>query len=165
ALVGWGIAARPLELLPFVQRIGALLGLGCLGIWVARLLAPPATDDRRPTTDDRPPEAKTKHITFYLLPFTFTRAPLVRGADLPIYLAAAWWMGPLFQAIITADGARGVSPPATTAWIGGALALGLLGAGAWHRLRRPTTDDRRPTTDDSVTRSPLHPLTPSSAHP
>jgi hypothetical protein len=208
ALVAWGIAARPLELLPFIQRIDVLLGLGCLGIWVARLLTP-TTDDRRPTTDNRSPEQRTENkeqrgseprtenrrtspvTPSPLHPFTpsplhpFTRSPLVRGADLPIYLAAAWWMGPLFQAFITADGAQGVSPPAPTAWIGGALALGLLGAGVWHWLRRPPLyggpSVAAPTTDDGGTENreppehrtkskeqkanvPAHPLTPSSLH-
>src|SRR6266542_4843903 len=35
ALIALGIAARPLEVLPFVQRVPALLGLGCLGAWYA----------------------------------------------------------------------------------------------------------------------------------
>jgi hypothetical protein len=145
ALVAWGIAARPLEVLPFVQRIVALFGLGCLGLWSARLLVPAvATTDHRPTTllpapIPHPPSP---------IPHPPTRCS-IRGADLPIYLAVAWWMGPLFQAIITADGARGVSPPVPTAWIGGALALGLVALGAWHWLHRPpTTDHRPPTTDD-----------------
>jgi hypothetical protein len=44
-------------------------------------------------------------------------------------------MGPLFQVIITADGAQGVSPPVPTAWIGGILGLSLLGLGIWLRFR------------------------------
>jgi hypothetical protein len=161
ALVAWGEAARPLELLPFVQRLAALLGVGCLGLWVARLLAPPVatTDDRR--TENQEPrttqlEQRTKNKEHnddairhrpHATGFSILHSPFsIRGADLPIYLAAAWWMGPLFQAIITADGARGVSPPVPTAWIGGALALSLIALGAWRRLRRPTTNDQRPTT-------------------
>jgi hypothetical protein len=80
----------------------------------------------------------------------------VSGADLPIYLAVAWWMGPLFQAILTADGAQGVSPPVPTVWIGSILALGLAGVCALRWYRR---------TNHPFTRSPLHPLTPSPAHP
>jgi hypothetical protein len=148
ALVAWGIAARPLELLPFIHRIAALLGLGCLGLWIARLLAPPVptTDDRRPTTeyDNQNP----------LPPSSFS----IRGVKLPIYLTVAWWIGPLFQAIITADGARGVSPPVPTVWVGGALALGLAVLGAWHWLRRPTTNDQQPTTNDEA----INPHPPNS---
>jgi hypothetical protein len=146
ALVAWGVAARPLEVLPFIHRIAALLGLGCLGLWIARLLAPPV-----PTTDHRPTTLLLSPIPHHPTRFT------IRGANLPIYLAVAWWMGPLFQAIITADGARGVSPPVPTAWIGGALALGLAALGAWHWLRRPTTNDQRPTTNDEA----INPRTPT----
>jgi hypothetical protein len=175
ALVAWGVAARPLELLPFVQRIAALLGLGCLGLWIARLLAPPvATDDQRPTTNDQRPTIAHHFSRFSIFNSQFS----IPGADLPIYLAVAWWMGPLFQTIITADGARGVSPPVPTAWIGGALTLGLIALGAWHWLGRPTTndqrttndDDDRPTTDDEAgssahaTRDAQQPFTRSPVH-
>jgi Glycosyltransferase family 87 len=140
ALVAWGVAARPLELLPFVQRISALLGIGCLGLWVAHLLAGPTVEprttqrvpDREPRTTQS--ELRTEQALHSTQPRSF-----VRGADLPIYLAVAWWMGPLFQAIITADGARGVSPPVPTAWIGGVLALALIVLYTWHRLRRRST--------------------------
>jgi hypothetical protein len=181
ALVAWGIAARPLEVLPFVQRIAALLGLGCAGLWSARLLAPPvATTNHRPTTNDdrrRPGRDRptgvvgvkhatrnTQHATrFSILNSQFS----IRGSDLPIYLAVAWWMGPLFQAIISADGARGVTPPVPTAWIGGALALGLVAISIWHRLRRPTTNDQRPPTNDGAYETPgtRHPFTRSPVHP
>ena len=65
--------------------------------------------------------------------------PFVRGADLPIYLAALWWMGPLWQWVETADGAVNVTPAPTTSWIGGALALGLLGLAGWYALRGRST--------------------------
>ena len=54
ALLAWGAARRPLEVLPFVHRVTALLGLGLAGLWLARALTStvPTTDDRRPTTDD-----------------------------------------------------------------------------------------------------------------
>jgi hypothetical protein len=159
ALLAWGVAARPLEVLPFLQRIAALLALGCLGIWIARLLAPPTptTDDRRPTN-----ETALRRSSFVVRP-----SSLVRGVDLPLYLAVAWWMGPLFQAIITADGAQGVSPPVPTAWIGGMLLLALIGLGAWFRFRPTTvqTQDGAFLAEDEhrraipFTHSPAHPFT------
>ena len=63
---------------------------------------------------------------------------LVRGVDLPIYLAVLWWMGSLWQWVETADGAVNVTPAPTTSWIGGALALGLLGLAGWYALRGRT---------------------------
>jgi hypothetical protein len=108
ALVAWGVAARPLELLPFVHRIAGLLGLGCGAIWLARLLAPPALERSNAR---------------------------IRGRDLPIYLAVAWWAAPVFQWIQTADGAVNVTPSPATSWIGGALLLALLGLGGWYALR------------------------------
>jgi Glycosyltransferase family 87 len=153
ALVAWGVAARPLELLPFVQRISALLGVGCLGLWVARLLAPPiaTTDTSQGAKETRRQRGKEADNSAALSPSLVIASTSrgrwsvvggrwsVRGADLPIYLAVAWWMGPLFQAIITADGARGVSPPVPTAWIGGVLALGLIALYTWHRPQRRLT--------------------------
>ena len=112
-LVAVGSFARPLEVLPFVQRIAALLGLGCLGIGLARLLTIPREDRRY----------------------------AVHGADLPIYLAVAWWMAPLFQLVMTADGASNVRPPSATLWIGGVLGLALAGLVGWGWLRRRTTDE------------------------
>jgi len=127
ALLAWGVAARPLDLLPFVHRIAALLALGCLAIWLARLLAPPLlTKDERRKTEER-----------NLFPSSFVLRPssFVRGADLPIYLAVAWWAAPLFQWIQTADGAVNVTPAPATSWIGGALAIALLAVGGWYALR------------------------------
>ena len=133
ALVAWGVAARPLEVLPFVHRITALLGLGCLGIWLARLLAPPTMSPLHPIT----PSAR--HTG---------RRWSIRGADLPIYLAVAGWMGPLFEVVLTADGAVNVSPPIPAAWIGGITGLLLLGIVGWRALHR--TNDQRPTTNDDT---------------
>jgi len=125
ALVAWGIAARPLELLPFVHRIAALLALGCLSVWLARRLAASIVtkdDDQRSNVE------------------TFERSNVlrrwsVRGVDIPIYLAIAWWAAPVFQWIQTADGAVNVTPSPATSWIGGALALALLTLGGWYALR------------------------------
>jgi hypothetical protein len=47
-------------------------------------------------------------------------------------------MGPLWQWVETADGAVNVTPAPTTSWIGGALALGLLGLAGWYALRGGT---------------------------
>ena len=47
ALLAIGVAIRPIETLPFIQRVALLPGVGCLGIWLARWLAPPVT-----TNDD-----------------------------------------------------------------------------------------------------------------
>jgi hypothetical protein len=126
ALLAIGVAARPLETLPFVQRVALLPGLGCAGIWLARLLAPPVliADDRRSTTaEPRSPR------------WSAADGRRVRGADLPIYLGVFWWMGPIWQLVETADGAKNVTPAPTTMWIGGALALGLLGLAGWYGLR------------------------------
>ncbi|MEO7909986.1 MAG: glycosyltransferase family 87 protein [Roseiflexaceae bacterium] len=127
ALLAIGVALRPMETLPFVQRVALLPGVGCLGIWLARLLTPAilTTDDRRPTT------GAPSHTWSLVVSGRWS----VRGADLPIYLAVLWWMGPLWQWVETADGAVNVTPAPTTSWIGGALALGLLGLAGWYALR------------------------------
>lgn len=109
ALLAIGIAVRPLEVLPFVQRIAALLALAALGVGIARLLAPA----RR----------------------TGERRLVVRGADLPIYLAAMWWMAPLFQLFQNADGMPDIAPGIPTMWIGGAIILALLALGGWYAVR------------------------------
>jgi hypothetical protein len=135
ALVAWGVAARPLELLPFVHRIAALLALGCLGIWLARLLAPPfvTTDDRpfAPAQGRRPTTKELGRKRWSVVSGRWS----VRGVDLPIYLAVAWWAAPVFQWIQTADGAVNVTPSPATSWIGGALALALLALCGWYALR------------------------------
>jgi len=132
-LLAIGIAMRPIETLPFIQRVALLPGVGCLGIWLARWLArPAATKDERPKTNDIL-TSRLASASFVLRPSSF-----VRGADLPIYLAALWWMGPLWQWVETADGAVNVTPAPTTSWIGGALALGLLGLAGWYALRGRT---------------------------
>jgi hypothetical protein len=139
ALLAYGIATRPLETLPFVQRVALLPGVGCFGIWLARLLAPPeTTKDQRRMTNEEP-----------LAPPSFVLRPpsFVRATDLPLYLAALWWMGPLWQLVETADGATNVTPAPTTLWIGGALALGLLGLAGWYGVfGRTLAPERRSAT-------------------
>lgn len=102
ALLAAALAARPLEVLPFLQRIPALLGLGCAGLALARALtrtlAPAAPRAGRP----------------------------VGAQALVVYLALAWWLGPLFQLVMVWDGAANVWPAIPTMWIGGGLAAGLL---------------------------------------
>jgi hypothetical protein len=69
----------------------------------------------------------------------------VRGEDLPIYLAVIGWLGPAFQWVMTADGARNVTPAPTTSWIGAALLLALAGLGLWYALRgRLLAREQRP---------------------
>jgi hypothetical protein len=130
ALLAIGVATRPIETLPFIQRVALLPAVGCLGIWLARWLAPlSTTNDQRPTMKVEAPSVNTAS-SFVLRPSSF-----VRGADLPIYMAVLWWMGPLWQWVETADGAVNVTPAPTTSWIGGALGLGLLGLAVWYALR------------------------------
>ncbi len=116
ALVAAGVAARPLEVLPFLQRIPALLALVCLGLGLARALARAVAGAEQAT-----PQPGGR---------------LVGGAALPVYLAVAWWMGPLFQLIMVADGATGVWPPVATMWIGTGLLVGLAALGLWGAARR-----------------------------
>ncbi len=97
--VSLGIALRPLDVLPFLMRLSALAGLACAAIWLARLVAPPA---RRAD----------------LL--------LLRRADLPIYLGLAWWTMPLYQLVLTFDGAPNVTPHPLTSLLGAVTALAAL---------------------------------------
>ncbi|MEM8530721.1 MAG: glycosyltransferase family 87 protein [Chloroflexota bacterium] len=108
--VAVGIAARPLEVLPFVQRIAGLLGVGMVGVWLARWLAPIQRDPQR--------------------------GLIIRGAQLPIYLAIAWWMGPLFQLVMTLDEARNVTPAPATMWLGGVTLIALVAVGLWYALQQ-----------------------------
>jgi hypothetical protein len=104
------LALRPAELLPFVARLDALLALGLLAAWVSRALI-------RPTRDE---------VGRLAIP----------GVALPLCFAAAWWMGPLFQAVMVADGATGIAPDTITLLILAALAGALLaGVGGWRLTR------------------------------
>lgn len=109
ALVAIGVALRPLEVLPFVRRIVLLFAAGCIGVWAVRLLAPSLAQGQRWA---------------------------VRGSDVPLYLAVGWWLGPLFQLLMLADGAFNVGPAPATRWIGGALLVALVAVlGGWYALR------------------------------
>lgn len=134
ALVAALIAALPLDVLPFVQRFAALAGVWCLGLVVARLLAPPIlpTNHGPPTRDES----------------SAVRRPLsVRGEHLPIYMAVAWWCMPLFQLAMIRDGAPGVGLAPQTLWIGAGLVLALAGLGAWSYRSRAR--DQQPETHET----------------
>ncbi len=105
--VSLGIALRPLAVLPFLNRLGALAGLACATLWLARLIAPPQVSAGR---------------------------LVLRRADLPIYLGLAWWTMPLFQLVLTLDGAQNVTPNPTTLVIGALTALAALVAFALRGL-------------------------------
>ncbi|NOK61982.1 MAG: DUF2029 domain-containing protein [Chloroflexi bacterium AL-W] len=110
--VAVGIATRPLEVLPFVQRIAGLLGVGLVGVWAAQWLAPVQRDPQR--------------------------GLLVQGTQLPIYLAIAWWMAPLFQLMMTLDEAQNVTPAPATMWLGAVTLVALVALGIWHALQQRT---------------------------
>lgn len=96
---------RPLEILPFVQRLAGLLLLGLAGLWLARWFSGAARDSAGRWT--------------------------ISGAHLPIFLGLAWWLGLLYQFLMQADGAAGIFPGRELAWIGSSLALGLLLLSGW----------------------------------
>lgn len=99
-LLAWGVAVRPLELLPFVQRLVMLLALAVAGTGAL------AWHQRR------------------------NGGQGIDGALLPLVLAAVWWFGPLYQLLMTLDGAVNVTPNPMTLWVGAGLllALGIIGA-------------------------------------
>lgn len=113
-LITTATLARPLEVLPFVHRLAGLLATGWCGITLARLIAPPNIRNG---------------------------ALAIRGIHLPIYLAVAWWMLPVFQVIQRLDGAA-IGLGDETLWIGGILGLVLaIGAGILALWRK--TGERR----------------------
>lgn len=121
-----GSILRPLDVLPFLVRVALLAGLACLTVWLARFVAPPELVAGRWQ---------------------------VQRADIGIYMGLAWWAMPVFQLIMTADGAEFVTPAPATTWIGAAAAPFLalvLGMTLYRRLRgtyepqgpRPLNDPR-----------------------
>jgi hypothetical protein len=110
-LIAAGIWLRPLETLPFIQRFVAILLIGCIGVTLLRILLP-------------------------LVPERGRFAPSISGAWLPVAMAVAWWMMPLFQLAMRGDEAPNVGLALQTLWIGAALsgALALVGGG-WYVVR------------------------------
>ncbi len=103
-LIAAGIAFRPLEILPFIQRFVAILLIGCVGVTLVRFIVP------LETAGDY-------------------RAPTLSGASLPLAMAIAWWMLPLQQTYMSIDGALPVAPPPPVVWIGAGTLAALLIAG------------------------------------
>jgi len=120
-LIAAGIALRPLETLPFIQRFAAILLIGCIGVILLRVLIPLEPECEHPV-------------------------PAIPGAWLPVAMAIAWWMMPLFQLAMRWDEAPRVGLASQTLWIGAMLtgALVLVGSG-WYgaRGRALPVDERR----------------------
>jgi len=120
-LIAAGIALRPLETLPFIQRFAVILLIGCVGVILLRVLIP-------------------------LTPEYERSVPTIPGAWLPVAMAIAWWMMPLFQLAMRWDEAPRVGLASQTLWIGAMLtgALVLVGSG-WYgaRGRALPVDERR----------------------
>jgi hypothetical protein len=115
------IALRPLETLPFVQRFAVILLIGCVGVILLRILVPFAPECER-------------HV------------PAIPGVWLPVAMAIAWWMMPLFQLAMRWDEAPRVGLASQTLWIGAVLAGALVLAGSgWYGARGRTLplDERR----------------------
>lgn len=104
-LIATGIALRPLETLPFIQRFAVIILIGCVGITLLRLIVPLET-----AGDDR--------------------ALTLSGASLPVVMAVAWWMPPLLQLFMSVDGAPLTAPPRPVVWIGSGTLVALLIGGA-----------------------------------
>ncbi len=116
-----GIALRSLETMPFVQRFAVILLIGCVGVILLRILVPLAPECER-------------HV------------PAIPGVWLPVAMAIAWWMMPLFQLAMRWDEAPRVGLASQTLWIGAVLAGALVLAGSgWYGARGRTLplDERR----------------------
>jgi hypothetical protein len=109
ALLALGVALRPLETLPFVTRVAALPAIACLGLLAVRLLIP--------------------------LERGLAGRRQLSGEHLPIVMAVAWWMLPVFQVVQIADGAS-IGLGNETLWIGGGLVVALVAVlGGWVLVR------------------------------
>jgi hypothetical protein len=115
ALVALGVAARPLEILPFVQRFAGLSVTGAVTLAAVRLLVP-ATHERGGLR--------------------------VAGEQLPIILAVGAWGLLLFQLFLIWDGVGGIAPEPWRLWIVGWLVAALgVGLPLWHALASRLLDD------------------------
>jgi hypothetical protein len=112
-LLALGVARAPLQFLPFLPRLAALTTLAAAYGLAVHLLARPARDGAA--------WARTAHGP----------AAGQAGLVLPVVLlmGAAYWLMPVYQLVMTADGVRGVRPGVPTMVIGGVglllIALGL----------------------------------------
>lgn len=108
ALMVAGVVVRPLEFLPFFGHVVFLVGLVGVMLLVARGLAP--------------------------LQAGGPAGPRIAGADLPIFMALAWWAMLVFQIFLLHTGTANVGPRPPTDGIGYGLGLGLVGLGGWYAL-------------------------------
>lgn len=113
-----GLIWRPIAVAPFMPRLVALACLVALAIGLARHLAPPEPD----------PQGRLRVPAVYL----------------PIYLGLAWWVMPLFQLVLAADGAPNVGPHPSTSLIGIGLALSALAIYTVSSYRSTAERARRP---------------------
>ncbi len=102
-LVAIGVVLRPLEILPFIQRLAAIPAIACLGLGLVRLLVPIIS-------------ARSNSVRERIA---------VRGIDLPILLAVTWWMLPVFQWAQIRDGAS-IGVGDETFWLAGIAALAVV---------------------------------------
>ncbi|MGQ9925617.1 MAG: glycosyltransferase family 87 protein [Chloroflexaceae bacterium] len=115
ALIALGVAARPLEVLPYLEHFVALAAIACLGVLIIRLLVP-----LTPVAPGRPGGSGV----------------LVAGEHAAIVLAVVYWMAVLYQRFMVWNGATSLGPSSWTIGVGMALA-GTLGLGwpLWWGLR------------------------------
>ena len=114
AVVAWFLVERPMEIAPYTMRLAVLCGLGGgLGLATLRLCE--------------------RHTTTSWLPFL----------KLLILMGIAYWLMPVYQLVMTADGVRYVAPYPPTLWIaGGGAALIAVGltfladSGRLHQWQR-----------------------------
>lgn len=117
ALIALGVAARPLEVLPYLGHFAAVAAIACLGVFVVRLIVPLI-----PVNPGSPAGSGARL--------------LVAGEHAAIVLAIAYWMVVLYQRFMVWDGATALGPSPWTVGVGLALA-GALGVGwpLWWVLR------------------------------